>query len=319
MMKFSLLATAGVATASFMSETELQGAFVKFIKDYKKEYKSHEMFSKFSTFSKNLKAIHEHNAKGESFTMAINEFADLTADEFSSMFKGYKPRPKQKFSTKNMHVADGSVAASIDWRTQGAVTPVKDQGQCGSCWAFSTTGSVESATFLATGKLESLSEQQLVDCAGSEGNLGCNGGLMDDAFEYIIKNGGLAKESDYSYTGRDGRCNTAVRSESTISSYKDVKEGSEADLMSAANVGPVSIAVDAGLNWQLYGGGIMKGCNGKQLDHGVLLVGYGTENNDDYWIVKNSWGQSWGERGYIRLLRNMDACGLADSASYPIV
>lgn len=318
-MKVALLASLGVASASFMSEQELQGAFLKFMKEHKKQYEPKEMFSKLAVFSKNLQTIHEHNAKGESFKMAVNEFADLTADEFSQLFKGYKPRAKQTFQTKQMHDSSKvAVADSVDWREQGAVTPVKDQGQCGSCWAFSTTGSVESANFLSNGQLVSLSEQQLVDCAGANGNLGCNGGLMDDAFEYIIGNQGIGLESDYSYTGRDGTCK-AVRSAVTISGYKDVKESDESDLLSAVNITPVSIAVDAGLNWQLYGNGVMKGCHGKSLDHGVLVVGYGTDNGDDYWIIKNSWGASWGERGYIRVLRDMDACGLADAASYPIV
>jgi len=250
--------------------------------------------------------------------MAVNEFTDMTATEFSAVFKGYLPRQNAYARAKNAYVAplNLKLADDMNWVTKGAVTPVKDQGQCGSCWAFSSTGGVEGAVFIATGKLVSVAEQQLVDCSKAEGNDGCNGGLMDDAFEYIIKNGGIGSEASYKYTATDGTCKT-VPSVSTISKYTDITAKDEAGLMTAIQNQPITIAVDAAVGWQSYGGGVMSTCFLKGLDHGVLLVGYGTDGAKDYWTIKNSWGATWGEAGFIRVKRNMDACGLADAASFP--
>jgi len=306
-----------------MAAVDHKFQFMNFIKTHDKKYESSEISARFEQFRLNLKKIAEHNAKNEGWTMAVTEFADLSEEEFASMFKGYNHRNQEYMRSQNLHTApkgySASKAVDIDWVAKGAVTPVKDQASCGSCWAFSTTGAVEGAVQLATGTLTAVSEQQLVDCAGAEGNEGCNGGLMDDAFSYIIKNGGIGSEDAYSYNGKGDESCKQVTSVSKISGFKDVKKGDEAGLMSALSQQPVSIAVDAGLGWQLYGGGVMKNCKGKQLDHGVLLVGAGTDDGKDYWKVKNSWGASWGESGYVRLLRGMDACGLADSASYPTV
>lgn len=197
------------------------------------------------------------------------------------------------------------------------MTPVKDQAQCGSCWAFSTTGGVEGAVQVATGKLTSLSEQQLVDCAGSAGNQGCNGGLMDDAFNWIVSHNGIGSEASYPYTARDGTCKN-VPSVSTITGYSDVQQGSEAALLSALQNQPISIAIEADQSsFQMFRSGIFKGPCGTQLDHGVLLVGAGTDGGVDYWRVKNSWGTSWGDNGYIRIIRGQNMCGLSNMASFP--
>ncbi|RYG50181.1 hypothetical protein EON67_05740, partial [archaeon] len=210
-----------------------------------------------------------------------------------------------------------------DWVAKGAVTPVKNQGDCGSCWSFSTTGSVEGAHFIATGKLVSLSEQQLVDCSGAEGNNGCNGGLMDYAFEYIIKNKGICSEESYPYTGTDGKCKkcTAV---ATITGYKDVPTNSETSLVAAIAERPVSVAIEADQSsFQFYSGGVLTAACGTSLDHGVLAVGYGTLSGNDYYKVKNSWGPDWGMSGYVLLGRgskfngNSGQCGIQSQPSYP--
>jgi C1A family cysteine protease len=299
----------------------IQEDFVAFVKDHKKQYSQEEIASRFETFKVNKQAIDAHNAMELGWTQAINEFTDLTPTEFSGLYKGYKARNTDFYRELNTATfpAGLTVDADINWNTKGAVTPVKDQGQCGSCWSFSTTGGLEGATQIATGKLLSMAEQQLVDCAGSAGNQGCNGGLMDDAFTWIKSNGGITDEASYPYTAKDGTCKTGMTSVATLKSFTDVKKGSEDDLMAALQTGPVSIAVDAQMGWQTYSGGVLSGFCGKSLDHGVLLVGSGTDAGQDYWLVKNSWGASWGEKGYIRILRGSDKCGIADAASQPVV
>lgn len=273
--------------------------------------------------------IEEFNAQSElkGFYVGLNKFADLTNTEFRERYTGLN-RPLIKLTNpENLFSYDQTQAlpSSVDWRAKGAVTAVKDQGQCGSCWSFSTTGSVEGAWALNY-SLVSLSEQNLIDCSRRYGNMGCNGGLMDNAFKYIIDNKGLDTEESYPYEETTSyNCRyTSTNMGAKISSYKDVTSGSEGALQNAiAYHGPVSVAIDASnMSFQLYKGGVYyePRCSSTSLDHGVLAVGYGTGSSGDYWIVKNSWGTSWGDQGYIYMARNKDNnCGIATEASFPIV
>jgi cathepsin L len=273
-----------------------------------------------------LEKIATHNRKYDlglvSFRMGVNKFSDLTFEEFSKFYTS-KKIPK-KTGKRNLHVpSNGPVANEVDWRNQGAVTEVKNQEQCGSCWAFSTTGSLEGQWFLSKGQLPRLSEQQLVDCSGNYGNNGCGGGLMDNAFAYI-KDYGIMSENDYPYTAQDGYyCNyDSNRVVATLSTYYDVARGNEASLTDAIQrVGPISVGIDATQNFQYYSGGVFDDYSCQDsLNHGVLAVGFGSEGGNDYYIVKNSWGSGWGEYGYIRMSRNRgNQCGIASTASYPQV
>ena len=277
----------------------------------------------------NKKYVDMHNAHLADrlgFTVGMNEYADMDGAEFSKMFNGYISGRKSASTNRFLFLSTGGdVPTSVDWRTKGYVTGIKNQGQCGSCWAFSATGSLEGQHFKATGKLVSLSEQNLVDCSGAEGNEGCNGGLMDDAFEYVMKNGGIDTEASYPYVARDETCRyNPANSGATERSYIDVAHENEDALTQAiATVGPISVAIDAShQSFQLYHNGVYyePDCSETALDHGVLAVGYGTDSGSDMYIVKNSWGTSWGMQGYIYMSRNHNNnCGIATEASYPEV
>jgi len=281
---------------------------------------------RFEIFKGNMDKVEKHNKGNHSWTMGITQFADMTSDEFKAYVACGSLKHKKAASVfdapKDWNMTG---ASSIDWVAEGAVTPVKNQGSCGSCWAFSTTGAIEGRYEIAKGQLNSLSEQDLVDC--SKENAGCNGGLMDYAFQYVIDNGGLCSESDYPYVAyKHYYCEESQCSKiDAISDYEDVASTTAA-LEAACNNGPVAIAIEADQSaFQLYTNGVLTGDCGVSLDHGVLLVGYGTDGSNDYWKVKNSWSSDWGEDGYIRLCRNCNAnrgqgqCGILLSASYPIV
>jgi len=258
-----------------------------------------------------------NNHPEEGATYALNHMADWTAHEFHRLngFRGKAKETNETFESTNVE----DLPTEVDWRSKGAVTPVKNQGSCGSCWSFSATGGMEGRYQIKTGNLESFSEQQFVDCSRDQGNMGCNGGLMDQAFTYAEANS-IDSESQYPYTGRDGKCH-AEAGVTKVNKFTDVKQKSGASLMAAVAEGPVSVAIDAG-HLQFYFGGIIKHFCGTSLDHGVLAVGYGVEKDTPYWLVKNSWGSAWGEKGYFRVKRDMkegDAglCGITLAASYP--
>merc|ERR1711887_400526 len=257
----------------------------------------------------------------------------MTHQEITSYFNGLAMEESSPVSGEIFYsgVSLESLPAEVDWRKNGSVTPVKNQGHCGSCWAFSATGSLEGAHAIKTGKLVSLSEQNLVDCAAKEGNHGCLGGLMDLAFKYIKANGGIDTEASYDYTAKTGKkcLYNATNSGANLTSWVDIPHKSEIDLQKAVGtVGPISVAIDASKpTFHFYKKGVYHDhkCSSTRLDHGVLAVGYGTatqENgrNNDFWLVKNSWGEKWGMDGYIQMVRNeKNACGIATQASYPVV
>jgi C1A family cysteine protease len=272
---------------------------------YNKKYGTEDK-ARLQVFYQNYQRVMTHQKNpSRSYDMGFTKFMDLTKEEFKAR---YLSTNAPKAGSHVVVLPTTNVPSSVDWRSKGAVTPVKDQQQCGSCWAFSTTGSLEGLSFLSGKGLQSFSEQQLVDCSGSYGNQGCNGGLMDYGFQYVHDHG-ITLESSYSYTAQDGSCQKDGGA-FKIGGYNDVAAGDVSQLKAAVAQRPVSVAVDAE-NWQFYSGGVFSDCSAN-LDHGVLAVGY----TSDYWIVKNSWNTNWGEDGYIRVAIG-NTCGIANSASYP--
>lgn len=333
-MNRALLA-AGFAACTFAADNKLDRAvYLEHFHDWLAEHgvtpsSGEEFLHMLENFSNNHDLIQSHNAAGKSYTLGHNKFSHLSVDEFRAFVHLGLDKPVVKGDSLHASPPDvSSLPANIDWRTLGAVTPVKDQGQCGSCWAFSSTGALEGAYQIKYKSLASFSEQHLVDCDGIDH--GCGGGLMDHAFQWTRKNGGICTEDAYPYvsgaTKKAGTCNESSCTKNANvapSGLTDVAPNSDSALMSALAQQPVSVAIEADqAAFQLYKSGVFSAECGSNLDHGVLAVGYGTDNGQDYYIVKNSWGSNWGEGGYIRLARGGSLppegqCGILIEPSYP--
>ncbi|KAM7251436.1 hypothetical protein ACFE04_023319 [Oxalis oulophora] len=321
----------------FRTDDEVMSMYLSWVSKHGKNYNNgalgEEQEKRFNIFKDNLRFIDEHNYdKTNTFKLGLNKFADLTNEEYRVLYLGTKSDVhrrlmKAKRAVTNRYAfreGQAVLPEKVDWRDLGAVSPVKNQGSCGSCWAFSTIAAVEGINKIVTGELITLSEQELVDCDKAY-NAGCNGGLMDYAFQFIIQNGGIDSAQDYPYRGYDNQCDPSRVNSKVVSidGYEDVPPYDESALKTAVAHQPVSVAIEAGgPTFQFYESGIFSGRCGAALDHGVVVVGYGTENGMDYWLVRNSWGADWGESGYIKMERNVvgytGKCGIAMEASYPI-
>jgi cathepsin L len=318
-MKAILVVALLVGLASAFSEQEYQDTFVSWMREHNRAYETYEFFHRYNAFKANMDFVRDWNSKNSGTVVGLNALADLTNAEYQKIYLGTRIQYDGPMAND---VPAVPLANTVDWRTSSAVTPIKNQGQCGSCWSFSSTGAIEGITKIKTGKLPNLSEQNLMDCSTSYGNQGCNGGLMTSAFKYVAANKGIDTEASYPYTAKAGTCHyTVANSGATIASYKTVSAGSESALVTAINTQPVSVAIDASHNsFQLYKSGIYyePACSSSRLDHGVLAIGYGSDTTGDYFIVKNSWGTSWGTNGYINMARNKNNnCGIATQAAYP--
>jgi len=318
-----------LSTTNLLYQDDYYTSFEGYLAKYEKKYMTNEEHGyRFMVFSNNYRMIKEFNQQeNRSFTLGINKFADLTKKEFEMLYLGYLPT---EYDPSNIEAIDEvAIPRSIDWRENGAVTHVKDQGNCGSCWAFSATGAIEGAYAIKNKNLVEFSEQQLLDCSSEYENMGCSGGWMTKAFEYV-KDHGLQTEEEYPYYANDAddhQCKYQFNATVALKKYVKVPASNNRALANAVAKGPVSVAVDASTHFfQFYLNGVLDSeeCMFR-LNHGVLIVGYGMDANSglDYWLVKNSWGPQWGDKGYLKIKRDHiksdGICGIAMDASFPII
>lgn len=305
--------------------------FIKFKSLYKKNYRNlieenlrYQLFA--LRLDRIIKVNTDFNNNISPYRLAINQYSDLSYNEFLSRRGGLivpssmlRSVPVAETRKKKMNV--GRQIASFDWRDTGHVTPVKDQFDCGGCWAFAAAGAIETQWSMYYGKLKNLSEQNLIDC--TIGNFGCNGGVMQLAYDYVRKNKGMNDESKYPFVGASS---TSCRYRpgapaANVSGYVTVERGNEQQLeMAVREYGPVSVGVHASNDFMSYNGGVFNGSDcTNTINHAVLIVGFNNIHQPNYWIVKNSWGSWWGESGYIRMLKGANICGIANLATYPII
>jgi len=328
-MKGLFLALAAVAITGLTlfalsqnSSADLREQFMTFKAKYNKSYGSkNELEYRFSIFTSNMNLINSSNAdSSKRFTLAMNQFTDMTFDEFKNQ---YLMDPKENEAHGQLSAAPLK-SGNVDWRTvTGAVGAVKNQGQCGSCWAFSTVASMETSYFLKNNSFVSFSEQELVDCASSYGNHGCNGGLMPFAYEYIMDNQ-LTTEDAYPYRGVEGSCRaSSMPDRYGIDSFAQISPIDVNGLMAGLDKTVVSVAIEVQDDFMFYNSGVYHSTAscGQQLNHGVAAVGYNSESSDPYFIVRNSWGPSWGLGGYVRMAMGSGSgtCGIANPTdTYPL-
>lgn len=331
MIKAVVFASLVACTLASLLHTEefYQQQFIQFASKYNKVYTHDEMFTRYNIFKTNTLNIQQHNKKfvnGEtSFSMAMNRFGDLTTAEYSKLL-GLNRHSSSNYASETLS-SKGNPPSAFDWRSKGAVTAVKDQGQCGSCWAFSATAAMEGAWFQHSSKLISLSEQLCVDCVNGGADTCDMGGEMHDCYLQVIAEGGDETEKQYPYQATSGHpCRFNKKYVvATFSSYVNVTQFDENALEVASSQYVVSVGIDASQDsFQFYSSGVYDEpkCQSAwdQLDHGVTVVGYGTLKNKDYWIVKNSWSADWGMQGYILMSRNKNnQCGIATDATVPVV
>jgi C1A family cysteine protease len=304
------------------SQNNLRTQFINFKTKYNKSYGSKsELEYRFSIFKDNMNLINSSNAdKTKSFTLGINQFTDITFEEFKNQ---YLMQPRENIHHSTLQVSNLK-AGSVDWRkVEGAVGKVKNQGQCGSCWAFSTVAALETAYALRYDSTIIFSEQELVDCSSEYGNHGCNGGLMPFAFEYIMDNQ-ISTGKDYPYTGKEGTCRaSSITERFPLDSFAQIDPVNVDGLMEAIETTVVSVAIEVQNDLMFYHGGVYHASQdcGRQLNHGVAAVGYNTQGSEQYFIVRNSWGSDWGIGGYVNMSIGTETgtCGIANPTdSYPL-